>query len=139
MRPILISHNNYLQEKPLHTHKLFISNNYVTNKYDIDKMYNVSFTYKINHDPKIIKILRYQSNKTILFINFEFNQNVYSWSTVYNHFMKHYNDFDILEKKKYIHEVFQSDTPTRMFFDLDFKNISEKTIDSYIQYLIHKV
>jgi len=139
MSAIITSHNGYLQEKPLQTYRLFISNNYRTNKYTIDNMYHVSFSYKLIEDPSIIKVLRYHSPNNILFINFEFDPKQHAWNKVYNHFMKHYDEFELLQKKKYIHEVFQNNTPTRMFFDLDFKNVSKKTIDSYIQTLVQKV
>lgn len=136
MSGIVTKQDNYIINKQIKNVKFFMCNDKRYNHYLIDNMYTLAFTNK--QFLETTKQLRWHGSYR-MFINFKYDTNMYQWEDIYNHFMSHYNDFNLLKSKKYIHEMFTSNTPTRMFFDLDFKNVSEKTVESYILSLISKL
>lgn len=140
MSALVTLYNKHIENKKLSSFRLGEHTIYYENVYTIDNMYTLTFTRKQPFANPPTKQLRWNSERLILFINFTFDTEKFTWVQVYNHFMTHFNEFQILKGKKYIHEIFTLDTPTRMFFDLDFKkNVSEKTLDAYIKNLIRKV
>ena len=140
MPAIVTKENNFIENRKLSECPISWSSEYRYNDYLIDDMYTVSFSYKKRISGNMIRYLRYINNKIRGYINFKFDTDKHSWSSVYTHFMKHYNEFKVLNGKNYIHEQFDLDRPTRMFFDLDFKcDIDHKTVDTYIKNLIMRV
>lgn len=140
MPALITKRDNYCINKELSKINLYRCSDYRYNHYTIDDMYTVSFSSKLCVIDNATRYLRYDDPRNRMFINFKFDTNKYSWSSVYSHFIKHYNEFSLLNGKKYLHELFSLDKPTRMFFDLDFKSdISNKTVDTYIKNLLTKL
>lgn len=110
---------------------LTIYNNAVPNKYQFitpDGIeYTISLTCKRYDDSNIIKTLFYMSSTTKIHINFYYDQ-LDKYEVIYRHWinevMPNVNNkyHGRMFSDNYILEKFKGYEPTRMFFDLDFKD-----------------
>lgn len=135
----VITKENYCKtNNHLITQILLTYNQYRRNIYEIDGLYSISFTNLELHNPDVSKKLKNLSHTNKMHANF-YLKNPEDWNRVYLHFTQHFNEFSIFSKNNYLNEMFCSDTKTRMFFDLDFKNITLEQVNKYIDDLIKRV